>query len=325
MDVSVVICTWNRASLLDGALRALAPAIARADGHVEVIVVDNGCTDHTADVVAAATAYLPVRLIVERRPGLSSARNAAVLAARGRHIAWIDDDVRVDPHWLVAYQRAIAADPGASFFGGPVVPVLQGTPPAWLSQALPEIADVFAAVDHGDTSFVITENRHLPYGANYVVRTDVQRGITYDPALGRQPGHYWLAGEETQVLQTILVRGGRGRWVPDARVRHLIPPERQTLRCLVAQGFGSGRTDARLRPQRYPQRHDPRQARVGLAPLYSDARRHVEPLSGAGQQSRPIVMISVPRALHAASRVKKSAGVMLVQEHVRMTLLTQMG
>lgn len=246
MDITIAICSWNRAELLRGALQSLSAALACARSEVEVLVVNNNSTDHTDEVIADTRLQVPLRRVFESRPGLSHARNAAVKAAKGEYILWIDDDVLVEPGWLLAYEQAIDANPGATFFGGPIRPHLIGKPPTWLSGAGSCIYHIYSAIDLGAESFEVKLVRHLPYGANYAIRLKDQLEVEYSAELGRQPDGLWLGGEESAVLKTLLQRGSTGWWLPEAGVSHMITPQRQTLRYLVAHGLGQGRTYMRL-------------------------------------------------------------------------------
>ena len=93
MLVTVAICTWNRAALLDQTLARMRALSIPTGTEWELLVVNNNCTDHTDSVIAKHTGALPIRRIAEPTPGLSFARNAALAAAKGEHLLWTDDDV----------------------------------------------------------------------------------------------------------------------------------------------------------------------------------------------------------------------------------------
>ena len=101
MKVSVVIPTYRRPEGLRSALHSLLRQ-TRAPG--EIVVADNSPEGGARDVVEAARAVapFPVRYVHEPRPGVSNARNAGFAAARGRFIAFLDDDEIADPVWLSA-------------------------------------------------------------------------------------------------------------------------------------------------------------------------------------------------------------------------------
>lgn len=244
MRLTVAICTWNRADLLDATLECLTRLEVGDDLAWEIVVVDNNCTDQTPDVLESFTGRLPLVRVSEPKPGLSHARNRAIAAASGDYIAWTDDDVLVDRDWLSAYRDAIAAHPDAAFFGGPVEPWFEGEPPAWLRDNFDQVANAYAVRNLCAEAFRFTPDRsRLPFGANYAVRRDVQERHPYDPNLGRRPGSM-VGDEETTVLMEILAEGGEGWWAPRARVRHFIPRERQSVDYLRGYFEGQGEVAA---------------------------------------------------------------------------------
>src|SRR5438128_546444 len=99
MRISVIVATYNRATLLDDCLTHLARQ--RFEPGDEVVVVDNGSTDRTATVIRAHQQTLPVPLqwLAEPRPGKSHALGRAIAVATGDVLAFTDDDVNVDATW----------------------------------------------------------------------------------------------------------------------------------------------------------------------------------------------------------------------------------
>ncbi len=245
MLVTVAICTRNRSRALERTLRSLAAISIPPSLEWEVLVVDNGSGDDTRSFIARLSDMLPLRIIFETRIGLSHARNRAIAEAHGDYILWIDDDVLVDSEWLRAYHDAFRAWPDAAFFGGPIVPAFEGTPPRWLQLALPHVDNAYAARDLGNVAVPLTRDT-LPFGANFAVRADEQRRYRFDPALGRRDATL-SAGEEWAVLEAMLAGGASGRWVPGARVQHVISAERQTVRYLRRYYVGNGMSLARTR------------------------------------------------------------------------------
>ena len=78
-SVSIIVCTRDRAESLRRTLDSLSACEPPADLSVELVVVDNGSTDHTPQIVEKATFHgLPVRRVYESAPGLSRARNAGL-------------------------------------------------------------------------------------------------------------------------------------------------------------------------------------------------------------------------------------------------------
>jgi len=106
MFVSVVVCTRNRADQLGEFLQSAAGLTVPPGLAWELIIVDNGSSDHTAEVVESFASQIPVRCVREDKAGLSNARNRGVDEAKGDYICWTDDDVKLDPKWLSAYVAA---------------------------------------------------------------------------------------------------------------------------------------------------------------------------------------------------------------------------
>ena len=204
----------------------------------ELLVVNNNCTDKTDEVIARHSEVLPLRRLLELKPGLSNARNCAVEAAQGQLLIWTDDDVLVDSHWLSGYVTAATQYPNDTIFGGPILPWFEGSPPKWLVDVFHRVDGAYATRHLGPEPIPFTPSV-MPYGANFAVRTKFQSGFLYDPNLGRKSTGM-LSGEETTVIQTMLNKGFTGRWIPDVKVRHFIPKERQTIAYLRKYYRGVG-------------------------------------------------------------------------------------
>jgi hypothetical protein len=239
LDATIAICTRNRADSLARTLDSLCH-LRRPDGVAwEVLVVDNASTDATPQVLRRFAGRLPLRGAVEPRAGVSHARNRAVAEARGAWLLWTDDDVLVDADWLSGYVAGIRDYPDAAVFGGKIVPLLLPPTPAWFVRAGALLDTLTAARDFGPVALPLSaaEGR-MPFGANYAVRLAEQRATPYDPFFGHGTGR---VGEETRVLEAILERAP-GMWLPDAAVRHCIPPARQTVAYVSAYFRAHGET-----------------------------------------------------------------------------------
>jgi glycosyltransferase involved in cell wall biosynthesis len=122
MEISVVICTYNRSQNLRETLASVAKMEVPASLSWELIVVDNNSTDSTRAVVEgfARTSGLNVRYVFEGKQGLSHARNAGVRAAHGKIIAFTDDDVYPQPDWLAVIWREFSLDLSLQVLSGRV-------------------------------------------------------------------------------------------------------------------------------------------------------------------------------------------------------------
>lgn len=247
LHITVAICTWNRASLLAQTLTAMIALRVPEGTTWELLVVDNNSTDGTAATIATFEGRLPIRRLVELRPGLSHARNRATIEASGEYLLWTDDDVLVEPSWLGAYVAAFIRRPAAGFFGGVIRPWFPNDPPEWLRRGFDHVATAYASLDYGPEEIPLSVGR-FPFGANMAFRVNEQRAFPYDPSLGRRPGSAIL-GDETDVFRRMHAQGIGGWWVPGAIVRHFIPPERQSIAYLREYYMGYGQYLAQTEKQ----------------------------------------------------------------------------
>jgi glucosyl-dolichyl phosphate glucuronosyltransferase len=226
MRITVGIATWNRGDSLARTLRSLERVLVPESVRWEVLVVDNNSTDHTAAVISRFAERLPLVGLFEPIQGKSSALNTLVAAASGDYVLWTDDDVLFDSNWIRAYCDGFARHPDVGIWGGSIAPMFLGRPPAWISRSMSEIGGVYGLCEPCEGAFTTTDSP-LPFGANMAIRMDVQRRYLFDPTLGRNAG-VMLAGEEAAMVRAALSDGVAGRWLPGAKVRHVVPPNLQT-------------------------------------------------------------------------------------------------
>ena len=120
-SLSIAICTKDRAERLSRLLRSLEAVCDNSPfGPVEIVVVDNASTDSATR--KAVESFSDVRYVFEPKAGLDFARNAALHAATGALIAYLDDDGVVDRNWLTGLAKACGDNPGAGGFTGLVLP-----------------------------------------------------------------------------------------------------------------------------------------------------------------------------------------------------------
>jgi glycosyltransferase involved in cell wall biosynthesis len=244
MKVSIAVCTWNRASLLDQTLSEMQGLRIPAGVEWEVIVVDNGSTDETGAVIARHAKLLPIRSHLEPVQGIAQARNRAVAEASGELLLFTDDDCLVEPDWLTEYLAAAARWPDAVYFGGAVSPQFATTPPRWITENLDRLQGPFAIRDFGQEVRPLGRDESL-FNANMAYRTTIVRDHPYDTRFG-SVGKRMVGGEEIELAKRLTAHGHGGIWVGTARVRHQIPAERMTDRFVWAWHRGSGKTMVQL-------------------------------------------------------------------------------
>ena len=96
-----------------------------------------------------------------------------------------DDDVVVRADWLCSYAAAFSRWPDAALFGGRIIPVLEEPVTPWFPDAMPHLGLPLAARNLADTPIALRpDGDTIPFGANYAVRTAVQRLFPFEPKLG---------------------------------------------------------------------------------------------------------------------------------------------
>ena len=248
MHASVLIATYNRSQLLDETLASLARLSLPSGFRWEVIVVDNNSVDDTRAVVERRQATFPVSLgyLFESRQGRSTALNTGIALARGRVIAFTDDDVQVAEGWLQAAAAPILGGEVA-YTGGPVRPMWETPPPDWLDLERGDLWGTIAIQNHGPHRLSYDEARKVPLGANMAVRRDVFDNVGgFRADLGRSGGKVVMGQEVPEWLIRARRAGLRGDYVPEMEVHHHIPAARLTRRYFRRWWYGKGVSRAAL-------------------------------------------------------------------------------
>jgi GT2 family glycosyltransferase len=227
--VSVVVCTYNGERTLDetcAAIRALAYP------RVELIVIDDGSTDRSAQIARSHG----MRVISTENHGLSAARNTGALVATGEIVAYLDDDAAPDPHWLHHVVDAFGRDARYVAMGGPNL-ALAGDGP---------VADA-VAISPGNPSQVLLDDRvaeHIP-GCNASFRRDALLAVGgFDP-------RFHVAGDDVDICWRLQDAGGTIGYSAAAVVHH---HRRGTVAGYLRQQRGYGRAEAMLE-RKWPERY----------------------------------------------------------------------
>jgi GT2 family glycosyltransferase len=220
--VSVVVPTRDRADYLEVTLRSLAAQ--RLDEGYEVVVVDDGSTDATRDVVAEAGGRL---VALDARHGLNAARNAGLDEARADLVAFVDDDVEAPPGWLAALVQAARRRPEVDAFGGPIRARFEGPAPRGCGRELPPITTLDLGTKDRETDVV--------WGTNLLVRKSaVERVGGFDEEIHG-------GGDEEDWLNRLRGAGGRVLYVAGAGLDHRRAGDDARLRSLMRTAYRRGR------------------------------------------------------------------------------------
>ena len=228
MDLSIIICTFNRAESLKVTLQSLAALRNKERIDWEVIVVDNNSKDHSRNVVesfARANKAINVSYVFEKKQGKSHALNRGIECAGGDIIAFTDDDVTVDERWLEEMWRAFDTFDGIGV-GGRVVDEWSTEKPKWyVVEGAFRLNAVIVRYDLGEQSCEI-EDRTPPLGANMAFRRYAfQKYGGFDTRLG--PSAKGLVrGEDSEFYLKLRRAGERVMYLPNAVVFHPVEKRR---------------------------------------------------------------------------------------------------
>jgi glycosyltransferase involved in cell wall biosynthesis len=203
MTFSVIIPTYNRCQALQKALEGLF----RQDfSDYEVIVVNDGSTDHTREYLATLAADGKVTHVDQENRGPAFARNAGMRRARGIYLAFTDDDCIVPPDWLRRFYQAFQ-DGEAEVIGGAVRNCLPENVYSEVSQEMTNHFMEYLGNNGQSTAFLTSNN--LAYKGEAVLRA------------GGFDERFTSAGGEERALNLQILRGGgRGRYAPTIIVDH---------------------------------------------------------------------------------------------------------
>jgi len=230
MDISLCLCTFRRPALLDTLLADLARQ-DRLGLTCELIVVDNDPQQSAASVLDTWRATFPFELrpLHVPEPNIALARNAAVQAARGEFIVFIDDDEQPSDAWLaqlIQTQRSSQAD----VVIGPVEGRLPPDAPDWMARG------GFFAAPSMPTG---TRLRYTQaYSGNCLLRAAMLARLKgpFDPAFGV------TGGSDTMLFRDAELAGATIIWSEEARVSEEVPPSRANLRWILRRGYRGGQS-----------------------------------------------------------------------------------
>lgn len=240
--ISAIICTHNRAGYLTKAIQSLVDQCTPKDKY-EIIIVDNCSNDSTKAVVEQFTGKVNIRYIYESTLGLSYARNTGWRNARGKYIAYLDDDAIACPVWLDKILEVFdTVTPMPGCVGGKTMPLWEVLRPEWLSD---ELVTGLTVIDWSETPYIITDlNQKWLVGANFAFPAEVLRHIGGFVSGLDRVGMNLLSGGDIFLEKQIQKSGYTCFYHPEIAVSHLVPKSRLRKRWFIRRYFWQGVSDA---------------------------------------------------------------------------------
>ncbi|MDM9626365.1 glycosyltransferase [Rhizobium sp. S152] len=211
VDISLIISSRNRAYGLKNCLDAVSVAASHAAYlRLELVFVDNGSTDDTSEIVStwALTAPIQTNLIFEGRPGLAVARNTGMRAARGRVLAFTDDDCEIFPDYFATLAALFASDTEMVMRGGRIELGDARDLPITIK---PELEPAVLTSDLHAGGFIHGANMAFPHGL-------IDKVGLFDTRFGA--GATFRSGEDTDYVHRTFNAGVRVEYLPEFAVKH---------------------------------------------------------------------------------------------------------
>jgi len=221
----------------------------------EVVVIDNGSTDGTRDIVETYEGSLRLSYMSEPEPGLHIGRHAGAQAASSDILVFADDDIMAGARWIESIVESFS-HPDVALVGGNNLPLFDQNPPDWLSRwwespvGRGRALSYLSILDFGGGLFDISP--YYVWGCNFAVRRQVLlRAGGFHPDAFPKERLRWRGDGETHVSRWVVKNGLRAVFNSGASVHHRVPRSRMTpdyfSERAYAQGISDSYTDIRAR------------------------------------------------------------------------------
>lgn len=216
----------------------------------EVLVIDNGSSDNTHEIVEQFSDKLEsLRYFYEAEPGLHVGRHRGMLEARGDILVFADDDIEALPTWLSSIQEAFMKS-DVAMVGGNNIPMFMTSPPQWLQYIwqnpifgnkhyIPSLS--IQVLDKG----IHEINPNQVWGCNFSIRKEhLLAAGGFHPDGMPQELIAFRGDGETHVSRYISERNLKSIFHPGASVYHKVTTERMTFKYFRQRGFNQGVSDS---------------------------------------------------------------------------------
>lgn len=239
IKVSILIPTFRRP---DSFVRAARSVFRQGVDNIELIAVDNSPEGSALDAFRAldSEAPIPFRWAHAPKPGVAQARNVALVLARGKYVAWLDDDEEASPGWLASL-LAVREQTGAQSVFGPV----RAQTPANTANA---------------TFFENLYSRRGPHQSGvcagaFGIGNSLQPRAMFDHPIAFDTRADQTGGEDDALFASWADAGATFAWAADAVATEHVGPERTRVAYGLKRAFayGQGPCETAWRSRKYGQ------------------------------------------------------------------------
>lgn len=240
--ISVVICCYNSSGKITPTLQHLLKQELSEPVRWEVILVDNGSEDNTAELALQIwnSTNVPIRIVPEPRKGLSNARQTGIRESEYDLVCFVDDDNWVDSRWIENVYRRMKQHPNVALLGGQGQAVFEKDEPEWFEQ----FKHCYAIGPQAEKEGIMEDRLAFLYGAGMTMRKAVwnqlfEKGFQF--LLSDRSGNNLTSGGDMELCYAIRLSGYDLSYDPDLTFKHFMPAGRITVPYLVKLGGSFGR------------------------------------------------------------------------------------
>ena len=134
MVLSITICTYNRLEYLKKCLTSILDQ-TQGSQIIEINIIDNNSTDNTKNYIAEKQKEFPeINYYIEKKQGISHARNLSFKVCKGEFLAFVDDDAVINKNWLESLLNELKNQNQNIIYGGPIYPKFETEPEKWIDK-----------------------------------------------------------------------------------------------------------------------------------------------------------------------------------------------
>lgn len=239
--ISVIICSYNRADYIIGAVESLYRQTLSKE-QFEVFVVDNNSIDNTGKLLQDYMTSHPdfhLHYLTEQKQGSSFARNTGAAFAKAPLLCFMDDDATAEPDYLQRVVDFFSTHSDATGLGGRIIPRYIPAEPRWMSYYVSSLVGNF---DYSKTVEVFKPGKY-PLESNMIVRKKEFDAVAgFNTELPGVKGTLRIGGEGKDFFLRLQDRGGKIYYDPSIIVHHVVEVKKLTSHYMyrIASGIGRG-------------------------------------------------------------------------------------
>lgn len=244
IKVSIIVPTLNRYDLLKLFLNSLLKQTVPLD-EFEVLIIDNGSTDNTKDLVKEFRGLLNLRYLYEPRNGLHYGRHLGFVESKAEIITYADDDIIAFPTWIESIITSFNKDKNIMLVGGNNYPKFESQPPKWILDLWNTVSNGekkitwLSVIDMGNIAKYISSKNI--YGCNYSVRKVLLKETGGFHPDGFSKKNILFRGDgENHVTDFVLNNNYKIFFNPGASVYHFVPTKRMSIDYVKNRYFNEG-------------------------------------------------------------------------------------